>query len=167
MWSDWWLVSDWNHHLKLWLVSDWNHGFWPVIGEWLESPFFVIVQIPVSSYTLGLISHHIQWLFFLKNNRFYGFKSLWVFLSGFLFLVIVTKNWSCDQFLVIVTNFWSSWPKFGHDDNSNCHLDQILVNKNYQNLVTLTIPIVIVTKNWSQGQLELSSWPNFCHDYQK
>ena len=73
------------------------------------------------------------------------------FFLVFLFLVIVTKIWSRDQFLVIVT--------IGHDDNwnvtkiwSRCHRDQILVNKNYQNLVAMTIGIVIVTKFWSRWQ---------------
>ena len=56
-----------------------------------------------------------------------------------------------------VTNFLSSWQKFGHDDKKLvamtigivtwpifCHRDQ--------NLVTMTIGIVIVTKFWSRWQ---------------
>ena len=53
--------------------------------------------------------------------------TLWPLLSGVLFLVNLTKNWSGDQFLV----------KIGHVSNSNCHSDQILV---------------IFTKYWSPDQ---------------
>ena len=91
-----------------------------------------------------------------------------------------------------VTNFLSSWQKFGHDDKKLvamtigivawpifCHRDKNLVTMTIgivtwpifchrdKNLVTMTIGIVIVTKNWLRWQLELSSWPKFGHDDQK
>ena len=43
--------------------------------------------------------------------------------------------WSSGFNPCLKTNFLSSWPKFGHDDNSNCHHDQIFVT---------------MTKNWSR-----------------
>ena len=43
--------------------------------------------------------------------------------------------WSSGFNQCLKTNFLSSWQKFGHDDNSNCHRDQIFVT---------------MTKNWSR-----------------
>ena len=54
--------------------------------------------------------------------------------------------------IVIATKFCEILPKIGHDDNSNCHLNQILVN---------------FTKNWSCDQFQLSLRPNFGKIYQK
>ena len=120
------------------------------------------------------------------------------FLSGFLFWVNFTKNWSCDQILVIFTKNWScdqfqssSWPNFGH------FYQKFAMRPNfgnfYQKLVTRPIPVVIstkfwwflpnighmtnsnchrdqtlviFTKNWSCGQLQLTPWPNFDKNYQ-
>ena len=66
------------------------------------------------------------------------------FLSGFLYLVNFTKNWSHNQILKFL-------PKIHHVTNSNCGHDQILV---------------ILTKNWSRDQFQWSSWPNFGKNYQ-
>ena len=85
MWSDWWLVSDWNHHLKLWLVSDWNHDFWPVIGEWLESPFFVIVQIPVDGpfgWSKGWVSFGRDRHRWLRHQQGGGGIRIWAGIIG-------------------------------------------------------------------------------------
>ena len=106
-----------------------------------------------------------------------------------------SRSWISNILFFIfcrVTNFLSSWQKFGHDDKKLvamtigivawpifCHRDKNLVTMTIgivawpifchrdKNLVTMTIGIVIVTKNWLRWQLELSSWPKFGHDDQK
>ena len=63
------------------------------------------------------------------------------FLSGFLFLVNLTKNWWRDQFLVNFTKIWSRWQFQLYIFTKN-------FGKNYQNLVAMTIGIGRMTNFW-------------------
>ena len=87
--------------------------------------------------------------------------------------------WSSGFNPCLKTNFLSSWQKFGHDDNSNCHRDKNLVTMTGIVIVTKFFVMmtkiwshdnsnchrdqffVSVTKIWLRWQFQLSSWPNF------